>query len=142
MRRNTFFALTALLLSLTCCESNEMPEAGRLFPSLPVSMKGYELYSWKEGGHWNYTLITGTNRNKSYDEIVTGSNIENTDWIKITVRDLNNLKPLLSRVQANESISWISAPDRVEGFSLPEIPVVFQVVNHCNNLDLDLQIVE
>ncbi len=34
-------------------------------------MKGYELYSWKEGETWNYTLITATNRLKSFDESLT-----------------------------------------------------------------------
>jgi hypothetical protein len=38
---------------------------------LPESMKGYELWSWNEGGTWKYTLITGTNRCKEAEEITT-----------------------------------------------------------------------
>jgi len=45
----------------------------RLLPcQLPSQrqMKGYELYSWQNGSNWNFTLITGTNRTKSFDEII------------------------------------------------------------------------
>jgi hypothetical protein len=143
MKRNAFLLLTALLLSLvTGCENSELQEPVRSLDLLPVSVKGYELYSWKTDGYWNYTLISGTNRNKSYDEIVTVGNVEDGDWIKITVHDLNNLKQLLNRVPANESISWINASNRVPGFSLPEITTVAQILNHCSDLDLNLQIVE
>jgi hypothetical protein len=32
------------------------------------SMKGYELYSWQDGNTWKFSLLTGTNREKSLDE--------------------------------------------------------------------------
>ena len=35
------------------------------------SMKGYELYSWKVKGNWHYSLLVGTNRAKTYDEIIS-----------------------------------------------------------------------
>jgi hypothetical protein len=38
---------------------------------LPHSMKGYELYSWSEDSQWHFTLITGTNRNKTLEEIIS-----------------------------------------------------------------------
>jgi len=37
------------------------------------SMKGYELYSWKSKGTWHYALVVGTNRAKSYDEIISAN---------------------------------------------------------------------
>jgi hypothetical protein len=37
------------------------------------SMKGYELYSWKIKGKWHYSLLVGTNRSKTYEEIMTGN---------------------------------------------------------------------
>ncbi|MFC1940340.1 hypothetical protein ACFLXO_06645 [Chloroflexota bacterium] len=36
---------------------------------LPHSFKGYELYSWEEDNQWHFTLITGTNRTKTMEEI-------------------------------------------------------------------------
>jgi hypothetical protein len=38
---------------------------------LPRSFKGYELYSWEEEGQWHFTLITGTNRIKTIEEITS-----------------------------------------------------------------------
>src|ERR1051325_1013820 len=35
----------------------------------PESMKGYELYSWKEGKQWKFSLLIGTNRDKTLEEI-------------------------------------------------------------------------
>ena len=42
---------------------------------LPHSMKEYELYSWAEDGFWYFTLITGTNRNKTLEETISGTDI-------------------------------------------------------------------
>ncbi len=33
------------------------------------SMKGYELYSWQDGDRWYFSVLVGTNRNKTLDEI-------------------------------------------------------------------------
>src|SRR5689334_5887992 len=121
MKRNyTFTLLIALLFSfLPGCQEND-EEVSKSSSPLVHSMKGYELYSWKTDDHWNYTLITGTNRNKWYDEIVATDNIEDNEWIKISVNDLDELKKLLSRVPENESIFWINSDNRVAGFSLPD----------------------
>jgi hypothetical protein len=42
---------------------------------LPSSLKGYELYAWDEGPAPRFTLITGTNREKTLDEI-TRKNVD------------------------------------------------------------------
>ncbi|RLC13753.1 MAG: hypothetical protein DRI57_15680 [Deltaproteobacteria bacterium] len=38
-------------------------------PHLPESAKGYELYSWFSKDRWHFTLITGTDRIKAYEEV-------------------------------------------------------------------------
>lgn len=35
------------------------------------SLKGYELYSWQNGNDWFFSLVVGTNRNKSVKEVLT-----------------------------------------------------------------------
>ena len=76
---------------------------------LPQSMKGYELYSWLQNDQWNYTLITGTNREKTTEEIVTAGYTVNTDgWVNIHVIGLNGLKAVLARVPNNDFVSWVS----------------------------------
>ena len=62
--------------NITVMES--LKESGKLVTipdnPLPHSFKGYELYSWQQDNQWNYTLITGTNRDKTVEEIITGNN--------------------------------------------------------------------
>jgi hypothetical protein len=50
------------------------------------SMKGWELYSWPNGNDWNYSILVGTNRTKSYSEVTKN---------KIVVFGIDSLKMLL-----------------------------------------------
>src|SRR4030042_198608 len=51
---------------------------------LPTSAKGHELYSWQEDSQWPFTLITGTNRNKTLEEIIANVNTVSADgWGQI-----------------------------------------------------------
>jgi hypothetical protein len=72
---------------------------------LPHSMKGYELYSWSEDGQWHFTLITGTNRNKTLEEITSEVDIiSETGWIKGTVIGVEALENVLSKLPTDEFI--------------------------------------
>ncbi|MFC1924503.1 hypothetical protein ACFLXA_03985 [Chloroflexota bacterium] len=74
---------------------------------LPHSMKGYELYSWEEENEWHFTLITGTNRTKTMEEITSKEDyISETGWIKIHVVGSDAIKDVLSRLYQNESVFW------------------------------------
>ena len=74
---------------------------------LPHSMKGYELYSWEEDNQWHFTLITGTNRNKTIEEITSNENyVSETGWVKIQVVGADAIKDVLSRLPQSESIFW------------------------------------
>ncbi len=75
---------------------------------LPHSMKGYELYSWLEDGQWHFTLITGTNRNKTLEEIVSKEDfISEVGWLKANVVGVDALKAALSKLPRNEFILWL-----------------------------------
>jgi len=74
---------------------------------LPHSMKGYELYSWLEDDQWHFTLITGTNRIKTIEEINSkGDVISETGWVKIQVVGADAIKDVLSRLPEGESVFW------------------------------------
>jgi len=74
---------------------------------LPRSFKGYELYSWEEDGQWHFTLITGTNRIKTIEEITSkGDFISETGWVKIQVVGADAIKDVLSRLPEGESVFW------------------------------------
>ena len=74
---------------------------------LPRSLKGYELYSWEEEDQWHFTLITGTNRAKTIEEITSeGEFVSETGWVKIQVVGAEAIKDVLSRLPQGESVFW------------------------------------
>ena len=74
---------------------------------LPHSMKGYELYSWSENGQWHFTLITGTDRIKTIEEITSKEDfISETGWVKIQGVGADTIKDVLSRLPEGESVFW------------------------------------
>jgi hypothetical protein len=74
---------------------------------LPHSMKGYELYSWEEDSQWHFTLITGTNRNKTLEEITSREDyISESGWVKVHVASVEAIIDVLSRLPQNESVFW------------------------------------
>jgi hypothetical protein len=62
------------------------------------AMKGWELYSWAEGGGWRFALHLGTNRTKSCAEIKNPMAAKN-------LRELDAALAELARTPA-ESIIW------------------------------------
>lgn len=114
---------------------------------LTHSMKGYELYSWQEQGQWNFTLITGTNRNKTLEEITSSENIESEDgWVKIHVIGVEGIKAVLSRVPANEYVSWnggqfvLPTEQAVIKLVLPPDNIVNEIEEHAGKCGIDLMV--
>lgn len=114
---------------------------------LPRSFKGYELYSWSEGGEWRFTLITGTNRNKTLEEIVTGPNtVSETGWVNIRVTGVEAVKALLSRLPENEHVFWMAElheePASQAGVNiiLPPESTVNIIKQHAANCGLDFTV--
>ncbi|MDD5398067.1 MAG: hypothetical protein PHU70_03195 [Dehalococcoidia bacterium] len=75
---------------------------------LPHSLKGYELYSWPVNGLWHFTLVTGTNRNKTLEEVISTENIVSAEgWVHVHMVGLDALITMLSTVPQNELVSWL-----------------------------------
>ena len=72
---------------------------------LPHSMKGYELYSWREGDEWYFKLITGTNRTKTLQEIVRKSD-EVPGLVDIRITGVDALFTLLHKLPDGENVFW------------------------------------
>ena len=117
--------------------------------SLPRSMKGYELYSWyvEEEDAWYYTLVTGTNRGKSYAELSTSESVITADdWVKITVRGIDSLKSMLDLLPEGEIVIWLDA-GRLEGApameeAFPDREVVRGIERHCQRRTIRLDVVD
>ena len=75
--------------------------------TLPGSFKGYELYSWEEDSQWHFTLITGTNRTKTMEEITSKEDfISETALVKIHVVGVDAIKDVFNRLPEGESVFW------------------------------------
>ena len=62
------------------------------------SVKHYELYSWKLKGKWHYSLLVGSNRAKSYDEIIS----RNAERI-----GSEELEEELKKIPKGEEVVWM-----------------------------------
>jgi hypothetical protein len=114
---------------------------------LPRSAKGYELYSWPAGSQWQFTLITGTNRNKAPAEIVAGEDVvSEAGWIKIQVAGTEAIRTVLGKLQPGESIFWLSAPRSEQSlaeeirFSLPPAADIEAIREQAVKYGLDLHV--
>jgi hypothetical protein len=65
----------------------------------PQTSKAYELYSWKDKGHWYYSLLPGTNASKTYEEITATNAVH---------RDTAGLKSALQKLSKGEQVFWMS----------------------------------
>lgn len=93
----------------------------------PESMKGYELYSWQAGDQWEFSLLIGTNREKTLDEIKSIDNI---------LPDVGALKSRLETIPSGEYVTWSSR----ETLSFPPDNIIKQVEQVCQDSGLILNI--
>lgn len=116
---------------------------------LPFSMKGYELYSWRQerGDGWRHTLITGTNRLKSTKEITSDENqVTESGWVKITASGTEGLRALLKRLPAGSTVFWqsgdrlIGEPAATATVVQPESGVVVEIQDQARQLDIQLYV--
>jgi len=130
-RHRVVLALLTLLMPaamLWGCQGDqiETPE-----PTLALSMKGYELYSWFGGPGWHYALVVGTDRIKTYDEIAARD---------VRVEGIEALKDELARLPEGERVFW--SDERVPGTTLPPAQTVDEVRAFCDQNAILLEIAD
>ena len=96
-------------------------------PATPFaeSMKGYELYSWQEGGQWKFSILVGTNREKSLEEIKSANTI---------FSGVDALTAALQNIPEGQYITWSSK----ETLSFPPEEIIEQVQKICEEQGLIL----
>jgi len=109
---------------------------------LPHSFKGYELYSWEEEGQWRFTLITGTNRVKTLEEITTEEDfVSDTGWVKIQVVGADAIRDVLSRLPERESVFWCDelhiGQSTETDFHLPPEQIANEIEEYAEQCRLD-----
>jgi hypothetical protein len=129
MLKNLVAAFTLILffaVASGCHTRNDTEKP--IMTSTAEAMKGYELYSWKTDDEWNFALLPGTNRLKTFAEVSSSD----------ALRDVNELKERLSQLTGGAEITWVAWTD--DHFSLPAQSVIDEVSRACNDLGLTLTI--
>lgn len=122
--RSLFFSLL-LGLALSGCATAEPPTVS----PLPESMKGYELYSWEENDQWRFSLLVGTNREKTIDEIKSADTV---------LPDVDTLTSTLEKIPSGQFITWSSR----ETLSFPPDEIIQQIEQTCKDAGLIFIIVK
>jgi hypothetical protein len=129
LRRQMIAGLAALLILVS---------AYGQAPQQP--MKGYELYSWKVKGNWHYSLLVGTNRAKTYDDIIS----RNPERIGTEA-----LEEELKKIPKGEEVSWMgdapvgakrSATSKGIDFKHPSLRRIERIKAICDRLGIKLKL--
>ena len=141
-------SLVILALLLVSCESQtSLPRAGGPpTEPLPPSIKGYELYSWRVGQEWYFTLITATNRTKADQEITSPENVIENGWTKVTVQGIDDVEVALAQLPPDTYVVWLG-PQTLEGrgvspgdLALPPRRTLEEFREQCQDLGVQLEI--
>jgi len=92
-------------------------------------MKGYELYSWQDGDQWYFSVLIGTNRDKTLDEIRSPGS---------TLKGVDALRGALETIPTRQYVTWSSRST----LSFPSDDVIGQVKQICKDRGLLLSIVK
>jgi len=102
------------------------------------SMKGWELYSWPDRDDFNHSLLPGTNRLKTYDEVIHN---------RYVVHGTDSLKLLLGRLPEDEAIHWIGRDwlgrcwsEPYGDLMVPNQLIVEVITEFCKEINLELHV--
>ena len=108
-------------------------------------MKGYELVSWQTNNDWNFTLITGTDRSKTFEELLApDSRVSEDGFVKITVSGVSQIKKVFDRLPANTQVFWSGmdlsgqVPEGTVYFTYPSEKVMNDLMNYCARIHINL----
>ena len=94
-------------------------------------MKGWELYSWQEEGQWRFSLLEGTNRAKSIDEIQSPDT---------RIEGIEALRPALEGLESGEWVTWWDHSWTGEALEFPPAELVERVRSMCEERGLELTV--
>ena len=104
------------------------------------AMKGYQLFTWKAKGHWHYSLLPGTNRERTYEEITAGATV---------IIGTPNFEDELKRLPKGSEVLWQSdAPPGIKrpssgdviSFKQPSRKRIERIKSHCDKLGIKLSL--
>jgi len=146
LQTSIFIVVVSLIVSACNSSVSTSTPSEIVTTPLPHSDKGYELYSWSENNQWHFTLITGTNRVKSLEEIISNENIVTSGGVRISVQGVDSIQNVLSGLPQHEEIFWVGkqwlkqAQVQADQITLPPQEIIDVVQEHCKQLELELYV--
>lgn len=107
----------------------------------PAPMKGYQLFTWHEKGRWHYSLLPGTNRDRTYEEITAPATV---------IIGTSAFESELKRLPRGAEVFWQSdAPPKMKrpvpgvlmSFKHPSRKRIERVKTLCEKLGIALSLV-
>ena len=89
--------------------------------------KGVEMYSWRSGQVWQFSLLVGTNRRKTRKEV---------EDPRATVAGVEALRARLAVLAPGEEVFWLAAPDGPSEY--PSRTEVAVLVDFCKSKQVAL----
>ena len=125
-RQRMFLRCRVAVLALACLATPAMASdsGGKL-----AAFKGWEIYSWRVGGEWRFSLHVGTNRNKSCDEVRNPAG----------ALGLDKLEGKLGELAGGEFVTWLEhLRDQPCDLGYPPAPLMQRLRALCRRLGLHL----
>lgn len=98
-----------------------------------TATKGIELYSWSDSKGMRFSLLLGTNRNKSDEEIKSATCV---------LSSVTELETALARLAPGEHVIWLNQErDSSVGWGDPSPGVGLAVQDHAKSIDVILELV-
>ena len=119
---------------ISACGGDASPTPAHMAPSVTStstparSMKGWELYSWQMQGEWHFSLVVGTNRLKTFEEVSSPG---------VRVQGIEALRTELSRLASGEQVFWLG--QRVPGMAWPPDEMIHAIRTYCGELGIQLE---
>lgn len=103
--RSLLLGMVAIVV-LTGCERAAAPPQAVVQRDGQRSMKGWEAYVWTEGENTRFSLLIGTNRNKTASEILDSAPAEaaESDLVIVRAAPMSEVREALSRLASGESV--------------------------------------
>ena len=119
---------------ISACGGDASPTPVHIAPTVTStstharSMKGYELYGWQMQGVWHFSLVVGTNRLKTLEEVSSP---------EVRVQGIEALKRKLHTLAGGEQVFWLG--QRVPGMAWPPDEMIHAIRTYCGELGIQLE---
>jgi hypothetical protein len=135
-----FLSFCFLFLFRCSKDNSEIIPTQNTTTNIEHSASGWELYSWNLEDQWKYSILIGTNRLKTYEEVITSD---------ILATGEEKLKEILKLFPKGENITWIGQgwlercwQSGYKNLELPPEIILEDIKQYCNEMKLILYVTD